>query len=107
MTPVVRAAATQIGPTQRADPRAHMLHRMPKLLDEAAEPGAFGVSRACLHGMPEPIVYRKNHHRTLQSNEASMIDAARDKPASGASEFERTRLDYVDVITRSKKGNTE
>jgi predicted amidohydrolase len=43
LTRVVRAAAAQMGPTQRADTRAHMLHRMLKLLDEAAERGAHVV----------------------------------------------------------------
>jgi hypothetical protein len=39
LTPVVRAAAAQMGPTQRADTSAHVLHRMLKLLDQAAERG--------------------------------------------------------------------
>jgi N-carbamoyl-D-amino-acid hydrolase len=37
---VLRAAAAQMGPTQRSDTRAHTLNRMLRLLDEAAARGA-------------------------------------------------------------------
>jgi predicted amidohydrolase len=37
---VLRAAAAQMGPTQKADSREHMLARMLKLLEEAASGGA-------------------------------------------------------------------
>jgi N-carbamoyl-D-amino-acid hydrolase len=37
---ILRAAAAQMGPTQKADSRAHTLARMIKLLDEAAGKGA-------------------------------------------------------------------
>ena len=37
---VLRAAAAQMGPTQKADSREHTLARMLKLLEEAASGGA-------------------------------------------------------------------
>ncbi|RXG98229.1 N-carbamoyl-D-amino-acid hydrolase [Bradyrhizobium zhanjiangense] len=40
LTRVLRAAAAQMGPTQRADARAHTLDRMLRLLEEAAGRGA-------------------------------------------------------------------
>ena len=40
MVRVLRAAAAQMGPTQKADTRAHTLKRMLRLLDEAAACGA-------------------------------------------------------------------
>ncbi len=40
MARVLRAAAAQMGPTQKADPREHTLGRMLKLLEEAAARGA-------------------------------------------------------------------
>ncbi|GJD53796.1 N-carbamoyl-D-amino acid hydrolase [Methylobacterium crusticola] len=40
MSRVLRVAAAQMGPTQKADPRAHTLGRMIRLLEDAAERGA-------------------------------------------------------------------
>ncbi|AQS88451.1 N-carbamoyl-D-amino acid hydrolase [Neoasaia chiangmaiensis NBRC 101099] len=40
MSRIIRIAAAQMGPTQRADHRAHTLERMIRLLDEAAAQGA-------------------------------------------------------------------
>ncbi len=40
MSRIIRVAAAQMGPTQKADSRAHTLDRMLRLLDEAAAKGA-------------------------------------------------------------------
>ena len=40
MSRIFRAAAAQMGPTQRADSREHTLSRMIGLLDQAAAQGA-------------------------------------------------------------------
>ena len=77
MTRLLRAAAAQMGPTQKADTRAHTLERMLKLLEEAAARGASlvvfpelafttffprwllegeALDRYCEHSMPNPDV---------------------------------------------------
>jgi predicted amidohydrolase len=79
LTRLLRAAAAQMGPTQKADTRAHTLDRMLKLLEEAVARGASlvvfpelafttffprwlldreALDRYCEHSMPNPDVQR-------------------------------------------------
>jgi predicted amidohydrolase len=85
---ILRAAAAQMGPTQKADSRAHTLARMLRLLESAAAQDASlvvfpelafttffprwllegeALDRYCERGMPNPAVRRLfNHARALR-----------------------------------------